>query len=377
MRVPETAEPNRLMAMNTGSIRERGGRWQIRWREDGRDKAETYATKDEAELALARHQVEAKETKLGLRGDAHSFDEMAAEWLKTRGAHKRSRKTDETLIRVHLAPELGGLPLEAIDYQRIERLKASRLARGLSKNSVDHVLTLLGSMLRHAKALGWLACDLPPIKKYRPKAPPYRWLRTEEEILRFLRAARDESSLAFAVYAFAIKTGARKGEICALRWGDVDFDRRLVHIARSHDSQTTKNGGSRFVPIDDETCMVLRDWKLQNRGEIVFQNRSGGQLEPKHRVFEETMRRVLASAEFPPRYLSFHGLRHTYASHLVHRGADLYRVQALLGHNDPTVTQIYAHLRPDVFEADRERLAGLIPGAGSASVTEMSARRRA
>ncbi len=83
-------------------------------------------------------------------------------------------------------------------------------------------------MLNVAVDLGWLT-KVPRIRKPRVRliSKDYSYLRTEDELARFLRAARAEGENVYALYATAIYTGARAGELAALRWEDVDFDQRL------------------------------------------------------------------------------------------------------------------------------------------------------
>jgi integrase len=356
------------MKQHHGGIREVRGRFQIRWTAaTGERRAESYATREEAELELARRGVEKKEERLGLRAPSsgpHLFDELCTEWLTVRAARKRSKRTDESFIRVHLLPAFGGLRLSEISFQGIERYKASK--RHLHPNTIDHHLTLLGSMLRHAKDVGWIS-ELPKIKKYRPKTESYRWLQSAEEVRRFLDAARAERPFVFAFYATALLTGLRAGELAGLRWDDIDFAGNLVHVKRSYDGPT-KSGSPRYLPIQDELAPILKAWRLHTSGPLVFPNKAGNMLERKARIFSETLRRVLKRAGFTERYLSFHALRHTFASHWMMTGGDLYKLQMALGHHSPEMTQRYAHLSPAVYAADRSRLSALVPKAEGADV---------
>ena len=81
------------------------------------------------------------------------------------------------------------------------------------------------------------------------------------------------------------------------------------------------------------------------------------------RIFQETLHRVLEAAEFPTsqlkgkerRYIRFHELRHTFASHWVMNGGDIFKLQKILGHKSIQMPQRYAHLAPDAFSTDYAR----------------------
>jgi integrase len=222
------------------------GRWRIRWTDASRRRqSAVFDTYREAEQALRLQQVAAADGERRGPGKAHSFDELCQQWLSVRALHKRSRKNDESMIRAHLRPAFGGRRLEKITVERIDAFAAT-LAR--APNTVHHILSLLSAMLRYAHELEWLTR---PPKVRKPKlrllGRNFRFLRTDDEIRRFLRAARDEGELVAALYTAAVYTGMRAGELAGLRWDDVDFDGRLICVQRSYDGPT-KSGDLRWVP---------------------------------------------------------------------------------------------------------------------------------
>jgi integrase len=111
---------------------------------------------------------------------------------------------------------------------------------------------------------------------------------------------------------------------------------------------------------------IIRAQKLRSVGPLVFHSSSGGMLSRFHHHFRETFDRVLTRAGFVSferggkvvPYVTFHSLRHTFASAWVANGGDLYRLQKLLGDHSSAMTQRYAHLAPDAFTGDYARLGG-------------------
>jgi integrase len=224
-------------------------------------------------------------------------------------------------------------------------------------------------MLHVAVDLGWLV-KMPHIRKPRVRliSSDYSYLRTETEISDVLTAAREEGEAVFTLYATAIYTGMRAGELAGLQWPDVDFDRRLITVQRSFDGPT-KAEDVRYVPILDPLLPVLRAWRLRSPGRYVFTTRRGTMLQPSAPIFQEVLHRVLDRAglrRFERKgrmrsYIVFHDLRHTMASHWVANGGDLFRLQKILGHKSIQMTQRYAHLAPSLFTSDYGRLGTRSP----------------
>jgi integrase len=328
-----------------------------------------FDTYNEARAALARFQTDAQAVRNGERPappPAKTFDDLAAHWMATRAVRKRSRKYDECRLRVHLLPAFGGLRLTEVTYERIEAFKAART--DYAPQTLRHQLNLLGAMLKHAQRLGWLL-HVPPVDRpsVRACSRDYSYMRTPEEVQRFLRAAQDEGPQVFVLYAAAVFSGLRQGELAALTWDRVDFDRRLITVDFSFHGPT-KTGDVRRVPITDALLPILRQWRLQRPDSLVFANRAGNMLRPCDRVFAETLHRVLDAAGFPrpesgnqKHYIRFHDLRHTFASQWMMAGRDLFKLQKVLGHKSTELTLRYAHLSPEAFAADLGCFDGLVP----------------
>ena len=99
--------------------------------------------------------------------------------------------------------------------------------------------------------------------------------------------------------------------------------------------------------------------------------------QPSARIFQERMHRILDAAGFPRppaeeravHYISFHSLRHTFASHWVMKAGDLFKLQKILGHKTVQMTMRYAHLQPSAFVEDHNRFSSM--GLADAEVIEM------
>ena len=342
------------------------GKWRIRW-VDETDQRQSANFDDFKEAAhqLRMNELEVEEIRRKVRSPRppdKTFDELCDYWLKNRAPQKRSENHDQSIIRRHLRPAFGPLLLKDLGVIEVDRFIA--LQAHLDKKTLSNHLTLLITMLNMAVDLCWLM-RVPRIRKPKVRLfeKDFRFLRTEEEIARFLRAAREEGELSFSLYATAVDTGMREGEIAGLRWEDVDFERRLITVQRSFDGPT-KAGDVRYVPILDVLLPIMRSWRLRCPGAMVFPNRDGGMYGKSGRIFQEVFHRVLDAAGFPKaerngkirRYVTFHDLRHTFASSWVANGGDIFKLQKILGHKSIQMTQRYAHLAPTAFAGDYGRL---------------------
>lgn len=149
----------------------------------------------------------------------------------------------------------------------------------------------------------------------------------------------------------AIKTGLRSGELIALRWEDVDLVAGRIIVRRSMWNGiegTPKSGRQREVPLSDAAIATLKKHRELNgplKSPYVF-SREGGKPFTLSRI-KQVIPGVCAKAG-PSKRLTWHDLRHTFASHLVMRGVAPAAVKDLLGHAHIATTMIYAHLSPNV-----------------------------
>ncbi|MFZ5481174.1 MAG: tyrosine-type recombinase/integrase [Myxococcota bacterium] len=349
--------------------------WRVRWLDaDGKRRSKLFERCADAQKYLDARRTEAERIRVGVDErppEPHTFDELCTYWIDHRTAVKRSQKDDKSIIEAHLRPALGGLLLAQVSVDRVNGYTRGR--RHLSPKTIHNHLTLLIAMLNYAVDLGWLR-HAPRIKKPRLVEQEYGWLRTTEEIRKLLVAAQDEDAGVMELYAAAVYTGMRAGELLGLRWEDVNFDEkvRLITVKRSYD-KPTKTGSIRHVPILDPLLPVLRAWKLRcGSHDLVFPNPSGTMRQPSARVLQETFQACLVRAKLVEAVepvkgrrresaITFHDLRHTFASHWVMAGKDIFKLQKILGHKSVQMTQRYAHLAPDAFSEDWGALKDAVP----------------
>ena len=246
----------------------------------------------------------------------------------------------EWMLNAHLIPFFGKTRLDAIGPAEIERYKAAKLDSGLMKKSINNHLTALRKLLN--LAVEWNVLDrAPKVRAFREKQDEYLTL---EETPRFMEAVAPEWRT-FVV--LALKTGLRLGELLALQWQDIDLVAGFLIVRRSlwrGQEGSPKGGQNRKVPLSDVALAALKAHR-HLRGPYVFCDERGNHL--THSMLKDVVPSACARAKLAKR-ITTHGLRHTFASHLVMRGASLKAVQELLGHESIEMTLRYSHLTPDV-----------------------------
>jgi integrase len=307
-----------------------------------------------------------------------------------------TRAAYRTVVEIWTKP-IHGVPLKDLSpddllglYARL-RESGSRSGKPLSTRSVQLAATVLGMALRDAVEAGQLAynpADRIP-RRQRPKHKPRKhadryW--TPEQAATFLEANRD--SRWFPLWALALDTGARRGELAGLDWRAVDLDDGTVLIRASRTSiggesieGPTKNGEERTIDLDPRTVAALRvhlrrqaedrlrageGWAGGKPGEsgFVFVHEDGRPPRPEH--LGELFRQVQQGLDVPP--LVFHGLRHTSATVALSNGVSVLTVADRLGHSKPSITlDVYSHALKKDGPAAARLIGGAIYGAETGS----------
>ena len=149
-------------------------------------------------------------------------------------------------------------------------------------------------------------------------------------------------------------TGVRVNELVSINWNDVDFHLGIIRVVG-------KGSKERIIPIGEVALQALRDYGEEQRrkwrraargGEAVFLNARGERITTRSvaRILEKYLRASGIAIRMGP-----HGLRHTFATHLLNSGADLRSIQELLGHASLSTTQRYTHVNLDQLTAVYDR----------------------
>lgn len=281
-----------------------------------------------------------------------NFGEFGERYMEHAKVNKRSWLRDEQMLR-HLQKFFGTeRQLSEITSADIEGYKMHRRA-SVSGSTVNREMALLKRMFN--LAIEWdLYLGLNPFRKvkfFREFNTGLRVLSLEEEEKLLQNAAPYLQDL----IRFALNTGMRVGEIFSLRWSNVDLEKNILNVF------APKTQNIRGIPINAHARKVLEYWVLGKRNEFVFYNPETG------KPFVDLKAGFkLACKKAGIEGVTWHTLRHTFASRLVDRGVDIVTVKELLGHSSITVTMRYTHTN---LESKRAAVGKLLHKLCDKSVT--------
>lgn len=236
----------------------------------------------------------------------------------------------------------GELSLEKIDYLLLRKYLAVLKEKNLGNRTVGRHLSALRSFFRFLCREGYLKTNpilmlsSPKLDKHLPS------FMTEEEVAKLIESAlpkdnRDELGLRNrAILETFYSSGLRISELVGLSLDDLDFISGIIKAKG-------KGKKERVVPIGDVALTAIRKYLDQRKKQsnAVFLNKNGKRIST--RGVRDVVEKYLKSAGIQ-RGVSPHTFRHSFATHLLDRGADLRTVQELLGHANLSTTQIYTHL---------------------------------
>lgn len=337
----------------------RGGVWYAKYRlPDGRQvqkrigrawtektaPPEGYFTKASAKAHLDELLAQARQGTLpGMVRTGRTFRDAAEEWLdyceKVRDCKASTLRDYRNMVRV-LDREFGGRKIEAITPEEIELWIGGYSG---SNRTRQKYLVCLGSIFKRAmKVHGLPRNPADVVERPRVRRAAKIDVLRPEEVLALVRAAESEQDAAiFHTAAFA---GLRMGELLALRWRDVDFTRRTIHVRENWtqgETTTPKGGTERAVPMAEEVARRLarlgqRD-HFTTDDDLVFCTSRGQHV--GYKSLKERYRAALRAAGLREDF-RFHNLRHTFGSTVI-RHADSREVMEWMGHADLTTTRRY------------------------------------
>jgi integrase len=272
----------------------------------------------------------------------------------------------EKIIRLYIVPDLGDVQLQKLTPGQVQALYTKIWKRGLSSKTVNSIHGLLHKALDDAVKAGLVSrnvCDSvssPHVVKRRVKPLA---LEQARKLLEIARGHRLEVLLTLAVV-----TGMRRGELIALRWSDVDLERRILLVCHTADyiahyghveTEPKTESGLRQISLPAFMIDILRQHRIEQLElrlkvgsawedrDLVFCDLHGGYLNSRYLL--KMLDRLLESAELP--HMHFHDLRHSAASILLSMGVNPKVIQELLGHSDMSITLgTYSHLFPTMQE---------------------------
>lgn len=291
-------------------------------------------------------------------------------WLQDYAAGKvRGTTLDsyQAIVRVHLTPALGHVPLSSLSAQAIQGYFSRKLQGGLSPATVRRHANILHKALACAVKWGLLARN--PVDLTEPPKPERKEMRVlDDEQVRLFLAEAKRSSPHYRLYFAALLTGMRQGELLALRWRDVDLALGVASVQQTFyrlgaqmlfgPPKSAKARHTIALPaVLVKELRALRDEQEENRRllgaayhdyGLVFCQPDGKPLHGNN-ITQGDVRRVLARAGLP--HVRFHDLRHNHATLLLQQGEHPKIVSERLGHSGVGITMdTYSHVLPGMQE---------------------------
>ena len=280
----------------------------------------------------------------------------------------------ENLINSHIIPELGELKLSEISATTINGFLSNKLMSGrldgsgsLSPSYVRSISIVLTSVLNYAIAEGYMQAfknriNKPTITK---TEPPILSLENQKSLERHLKAELTPTSIGILI---SLYTGLRIGEICALRWNDINLNTRTIYVrhtvsrikstAGNHKTELILDepktpSSKRVVPIPSPLFHVLVDCRKDASSAYVISS-TDGFVSP--RTYDARFHRILNNCHIAN--LNYHSLRHTFATRCIEAGVDIKSLSEILGHANVSITlNTYVHSSLEMKKSQLEKLA--------------------
>ena len=251
----------------------------------------------------------------------------------------------------------------------------------LSEKSVEGLHNTLCGILSAAVDEGYLTHN-PAWRCYKPKGQKKERPVADEETVKKLITAFEGQSMKYETYfKLVLATGLRRGEACGLKWSDINWRKRTIHVQRgvvklSHQESITKDpkttSGDRMVYLSKEMCQLLKAWRKEcewdraqtanetvSEDDYLFRQPNGKPMNPCTFTYRF---KLILKANNLPLDLNVHSLRHTNASLLIAQDVDVRTVASLLGHVQASTTLL--HCMADGAGNSRD-IAKLLKGHGS------------
>lgn len=272
------------------------------------------------------------------------------EWLET---SKTRPQDDRYYYRKHLESRFADKPLSKICSFDLEKMKMELLKQELAPATVKHNLVLVRQIFNRAIDWGMWKGDNPVGKVKLPKLNNRRErFLSAEEAQRLLEELEGVSRQLHDMALLSLQTGLRAGEVFNLKWMHLDFANEIILVA------DPKKGESRKAFMTPAVKEMLQGQGDGAPEALVFPARGAKQIVAISKAFSRAIERLgfndgITDAR---QRVTFHTLRHTFASWLAIQGTPILAIKELMGHHSLAMTERYSHLIPDM---KREAVAGI------------------
>lgn len=327
--------------------------FDINYRVDGKLKWEKVGWVSEGYSAKLADQIRSERIRtirhgkdLPEKGKIPYFKDVAKSYMKWAKENKtREGYCDINLYNNHLADRFDRKRIDQICSLDLERMKSELFKEGLAAASVKHCLVLFRQIFNKGILWGMYKGDnpikgvkLPPLQNNRERFLSF------EEADTLLKALKETSEQLHDMALLSLHCGLRAGEIFNLKGQDLDFENGFINIS------DPKNRESRKAFMTEAVNGMLTNRLPLAPNEYVFKDkRHGDKIQWVSRTFMRVVNSLGINKDIqdPRQIVTFHSLRHTFASWLALQGETLLTIKDLLGHKTLTMVMRYAHLTSD------------------------------
>jgi Site-specific recombinase XerD len=350
--------------LGVGISQRKDGLYTARFTDRLRKRRQKYFKKlQECRNWLADMQFQDEHGGIDAIGDmtVDAWFEYWIENIKSGNAKHNTVRNYKERYRYNIEPCIGKMLLQDVKPLHCQNV-LNQMSMGVYKDSTINLAKITMNVLFGDAVDNGLITRNPVTKSVKitdkEASEPKKSMTLDEQRL-FLKTAKDSSY--FNQYAFILQTGLRTGELTALKWSDVDFENRMLHIRRTMDyrdkewkiSTTKTKTGKRDIPLTKTAVEILLDSKNSNRKsniipieyhDFVFLSRNGNPI--LNSAYNMILRRICKKAGIEK--YSMHELRHTFATRCIEGGMTPKTLQEILGHaNISTTMDIYVHVTKD------------------------------
>jgi len=266
-------------------------------------------------------------------------------WPAQKHKAEGSLVAEESLFKKWIEPLFGETPLVKLSAADLEHLKAKLREEGRAPSTIKYCFAIISQVWAIAKRDNFVSGDSPTRLVSLPKRDNRRErFLTAKEAEKLLSLLKKQLPQAHDMCLLALYCGLRFGEVAALDWKSVNFTEGILSI---RDPKAKRNRAAFMTP--KVTAMLReRHTEAKDKTGLLFPNRKGERITSASNALTKIMDAMFNEGVDDTRQrVSFHTLRHTFASWLVQRSVDLYKVKELMGHEDIKMTMRYAHLAPE------------------------------
>lgn len=289
--------------------------------------------------------------------------ELLFTWLdnyKKDRVKPRTYSRYQNIIELHLIPDLGDIPIENLKRRMIldflsKKKKDGNLRSGdtMSSASTNLMLTVLGMAFEYATDME--LCEDNPCLRLKRIPDDCKQIEafTRDEQKKIETFIQDSDDRRLFGILLGFYSGMRIGELIALEWSDIDFDKGIIHVSKTAYRDKSKTGkwevcidkpktksSERVIPLPVCIVDLLKEYSKSAKSDYVVENKKGERM--SIRSYQYIFEKLTEKAGV--RKLNFHAIRHSFATRAVECGMDIKTLSEIMGHTDASVTlNRYAH----------------------------------